>query len=120
MTPVTRAAGKSEAGHLTAGPLQWAVGLPLLGGTLLFDLHDAQAAADVTATTWTNGVIGGRVDEDELVAAFSAVMPDYTAVFRSILDSQTDLAYDPATMRCHGVSFAMVFDTVTARRGVTR
>lgn len=105
-------------GRVLGRPLDVFLELPGATTSIPLRIRDASIRFDATATTLTNGVIGGSLDIDEFAAAVASIAGDSLPIdlIRSTLETVADLGVDAAGI-CRQLSVSLVFDAVTAVKG---
>ncbi len=107
-------------GHIEAGPVDISLSLPVSGMALTLSIRRAQLAFDLSAdgTELTNGVLGGELVIEELIAALvelSSSLP--IDLVRNALQSSADLAPNAAG-DCDSISIALTLHGIPAEQGV--
>jgi len=115
-SPIVSSIATLTGSDLSAQFPELAISLPFGDATITLRLHEAHLTAHVaSATRLDNGVVGGRLDINELAASIAATGMFDMATAAAVLSSFGDL--DPAdasgTM-CQGISVAFVFEAVDA------
>lgn len=107
-------AGRVQGSTSAAFPMQFPDGM---GGTVTVTLRDPQARADISASGLTNGVIGGWVENDELVTAVAGMGVNPTLAM-TVIESEADM--NPVGGSCEAISGAFVYEATTAVIGMVR
>ena len=109
-------------GRLQAGPTNFPLALSLMGVSLEVTINDAQLRFNITETAMTDGVLGGSLNTDEVIAAYNMIssppLPaDQVAMILSTL-SDIDESTPPSPESCEAGSIALKLQGVNAVRGV--
>ncbi len=116
MMPKIKAQGSITNGVLKVGPVDLMLNLPTMNGDAALNIRRAQLEMNVTATTFSNGVLGGQLNVMELLNAIQTIAPDFAGPARGLLESAADLN-NPT---CDEISIALTFQGVNATKGTTR
>ena len=123
MTPLIRFDGAQIIdGRVSTGAADFAIAIPYdMDTDFELDIKRSRTRFDIADTTLARGVLGGSLRVDETAAAIAAADPEMfdEDLVRLVLESAADLDRDAAA-DCTSVSVAMVFDAVSAVRGVVR
>ena len=112
--------GSIVNGRLNAGPVTIPLSLPVMDVVLNLTINRARLRFTVGESMLTNGIIGGSLDIDEVVAAVMAIpdLESYVELLMNLLEMNADLDPDAAMMGdCQSVSLGLIFDATTGTKG---
>lgn len=121
--PIATIPGRITEGVLHVGPGEAMIVLGTATPVSL-PLHDVELEARITATSLSDGVLGGKLVGDELLEAFRnsglATLQRVAGVAEVLLDARVDLPPVAADGTCQAISAAATFSGISAVRGVLR
>lgn len=110
--------GSIAGGVLTASAPDLTLNIETTDLTIELVIRNAEVRGNITATALANGVIGGSLLVDDIVAAIRMFMPMLEMTARNLLNMQADItpsSADPAI--CNALSVGITFSGVTATLG---
>lgn len=107
--------GDIFSGRLRANTDTLTITIDTGGFSLPLMISNAEVRFDITATSLSNGLIGGYLTTESIITAAAMIMPGIEATVRSVVESIADIqpsAADPAV--CDAVSVGLTFGATTA------
>ena len=112
---VTRVPGaRLVNGVLDAGPAELALPVTILDASFVLHVHDALIHIEIDAEGNLSGALGGGVDISEMITISQSlnVPSALMGAVMLLLNTNADLARDPATNRCGQISATLLFEAV--------
>ena len=121
--PLATVVGTIEDGRLVAGPGEFRLSLAT-DMPLSFRMLDTQIQADITPTTLSGGVLGGKLVVDELITSLRSSgvtqLVNVADLAESVLPNMADTGPADGEGNCGSITGAAIFEAVTIRPGVFR